>query len=239
MPLTSPALAQQVLIDARIVPADFFGRMSEVEPGLPGPRRPAPGCDRGPQPAAIVSPIKRSTPRRDSAIIGDVGIPEIQAAFDDVFDQAMVFHGFADYMRDYEVFIEVTAGPRTGISPRRLRYRFILCVQAEVRSVLPPETWKRSLDERLLDAGQSGGLDGYVWGVRWQELYPGMSLVPDSSGARRWAGELGRPFHEAVIRANAHCISLVFSDLAVSSVDPGHAPFTVPGGGPDDEIPIR
>jgi len=27
---------------------------------------------------------------------------EIQAAFDDVFDQAIIFHGFADYMRDYE-----------------------------------------------------------------------------------------------------------------------------------------
>jgi hypothetical protein len=28
---------------------------------------------------------------------------DIQTAFDDVFDQAIVFHGFADYMRDYDV----------------------------------------------------------------------------------------------------------------------------------------
>jgi hypothetical protein len=33
----------------------------------------------------------------------EVDISEIQAAFDDVFDQAVVFHGFADYMRDYDV----------------------------------------------------------------------------------------------------------------------------------------
>jgi hypothetical protein len=49
---------------------------------------------------------------------------EIQAEFDDVFDQAVIFHGFADYMRDYEVFIYATADPRTGIKPEHLRYRF-------------------------------------------------------------------------------------------------------------------
>ncbi len=57
----------------------------------------------------------------------DVGRPEIQAAFDDVCDQAILFHGFADYMRDYEVFIYATADPRTGIRPEHLRYRFIHC----------------------------------------------------------------------------------------------------------------
>jgi hypothetical protein len=50
-----------------------------------------------------------------SAIIWDVDIPEIQAAFDDVFDQALIFHGFADYLRDYGLFVYATADPRTGI----------------------------------------------------------------------------------------------------------------------------
>lgn len=68
---------------------------------------------------------------------------------------------------------------------------------------------------------------------QWQVLYPGMKLVPDSADARRWAGELGLPFCEAVIETNGHCISLVFSDLAVQAVDLGYAPFAVSGGGPD------
>jgi hypothetical protein len=38
-----------------------------------------------------------------------------------VLDQAIVFHGFADYMRDYEVFIYATSDPRTGIRPEHLR----------------------------------------------------------------------------------------------------------------------
>jgi hypothetical protein len=168
----------------------------------------------------------------------DVDRAEIQAAFDDVFDQAIVFHGFADYMRDYEVFIYVTADPRTGIRPEHLRYRFIYCVRATVTSAVPPGIWKRSLDDRLVDYEQGRDLDGYVWGVKWQVLDPGMKLVPDSADAQRWSRELGLPFYEAAIETNGHNVSLVFSDLTVQTVQPGHAPFAVPEGGPDFKIPL-
>ncbi len=168
----------------------------------------------------------------------DVDRSGIQAAFNDIFDQAIVFHGFADYMRDYEVFIYATADPRTGITPEHLRYRFTHCVRATVTSALSPEIWKRSLDERLVDYEQDRDLDGYVWGVKWQVLYPGMKLVPDSTDAQRWSDELGLPFYEAVIQTNGHNICLVFSDLIVHTVQQGYAPFVVPDGGPDFKIPL-
>ena len=57
---------------------------------------------------------------------------EINAAFGEIFDQALVFHGFADYMRDYLLYVHCTADPRTGIQPETLRYRFIHCVRAIV-----------------------------------------------------------------------------------------------------------
>ena len=167
-----------------------------------------------------------------------VNTSEIQAAFDDAFDQAIVFHGFADYMRDYEVFIYTTADPRTGIQPEHLRYRFTFCVRAIVTTALSPEVWKRSLDERLVDYEQGRDLDGYVWRVKWQALYPGMKLLPDSADAERWSRALGLPFREAVIETNAHNISLVFSDLAIQTVDPGHAPFVVLDGGPHYHISL-
>jgi len=44
----------------------------------------------------------------------DMDIPQIQAAFYDVFDQAVLFHGFTDYMRDYDVFVYAAADPRAG-----------------------------------------------------------------------------------------------------------------------------
>lgn len=46
------------------------------------------------------------------------------------------------------------------------------------------------------------------------------------------------PFYEAVIRTNGHDISLVFSDLIVDTVAPGHAAFVVPPDGPDAKIPL-
>jgi hypothetical protein len=158
-----------------------------------------------------------------------VNTPEIQTAFDDVFDQSLVFHGFADYMRDYDVFVYVTANPDTGTRSEHLRYRFRHCVRATVTSALEPVIWKRSLDERLVSFEQGRDLDGYVWGVKWQALYPGMKLVPGSADARCWSSDLGVPFYEAIIETSTHNISLVFSDLTVHTVDPGYAPFVVLG----------
>jgi hypothetical protein len=52
------------------------------------------------------------------------------------------------------------------------------------------------------------------------------ALSPEiSAEARRRSGELGLPFHEAVMETNGYNISLVFSDLTVQAVDPGYTPF--------------
>jgi hypothetical protein len=34
-----------------------------------------------------------------------VDVRQMTEAFNDVFDQALDFHGFTDYMRDYDVFV--------------------------------------------------------------------------------------------------------------------------------------
>lgn len=162
----------------------------------------------------------------------------IQAAFDEVFDQAVVFHGFTDYMRDYDVFVYTTADPRTGIAAQHLRYRFTHCVRASVTSALSPQVWSRSLDDRLVDYDQGRDLDGYVWGVKWQDLYPGMRLLDESDDAQQWSRDLGLPFYEASIETNAHKISLVFADLVVDIIGSGYAPFVVPDGGSDFTIAI-
>ncbi|MDQ0616757.1 YxiG-like protein [Arthrobacter globiformis] len=156
---------------------------------------------------------------------------ELSAAFEDVFDQSIVFHGFAEHMRDYDVFVLVTADPSTGIKPEYRRYRFTHCVRATVTSAIPPSVWIRSLDERLLDYRafmESSDIDGYVWGVNHQDLYPGITLLDGSAEAADWTQQVGIPFHEARIEANGHNVELVFSDLDITLVKPGYAPFTVP-----------
>ena len=158
---------------------------------------------------------------------GGVDRDAIQRAFDDVFDQALIFHSYTDYMRDYELITYATAAPSTGIQPSFDRYRFRFCVRADISTTVTPKTWRASLDERLIDHETGKDLDGFVWGVKWQNLYPGMRLLDVSETAEMWAHELAMPFHEAVIETNANRIALVFSDLEVSTVEPGYAPFTV------------
>lgn len=161
---------------------------------------------------------------------------ELSAAFEEVFDEAIVFHGFADHMRDYDVYIETSGDSRTGIQPAHLRYRFTQCVRATATTAVRRDVWKESLDERLLDHQaylQAEDLNGYVWGVKWQCLYPGISLLDGTAEAAQWTAGLGIPFYEARIETNGHNLELVFSDLIVTSLDPGFAPFTVPSSGRD------
>jgi hypothetical protein len=143
-----------------------------------------------------------------------------------------------EYMRDYDIYIYATADPRTGIQPEHFRYRFKHCVMANATSAVRPEVWKRSLDERLIDYETGRDLDGYVWGVAWQILYPGFTLLQESPATMRWSDEFGMPFYEAKLETNGHDLRLVFADLTVETVAPGLAPFVVPAGGPDFKIPL-
>jgi hypothetical protein len=150
----------------------------------------------------------------------------LEQMLDETFDHAVVHHGYTNYMRDYEVFIYATAAPSTGVAPTYRRYLFRYCVEARCETSVPAEIWQVSLDDRLLDhetADPDRG--GYVWGVKCHCLYPGAGLLPESEAARRWSKAVGIDFHEVRIETNAHDLTLIFSDLQVSEVQVGYAPF--------------
>lgn len=149
----------------------------------------------------------------------------LEQLLDDAFDTAVVHHGYTSYMRDYEVIVYATADPRTGIEPTHMRYLFRYCVEARCETTVRPDTWRISLDERLIDHETGVDLDGYVWGVKWHCLYPGATILPESETTRRWAQAVGIDFHEVCLETNAHSLTLVFSDLQVSKVAAGYAPF--------------
>jgi len=163
---------------------------------------------------------------------------EITSALDEAFDQAILFHGYADFMRDYDVVIYATADPRTGIPPDHLLYRFRHCVRANITTAVRPDVWPNSLDDRLTDYDQGVELDGYVWGVKWQCIYPGMRLVKDSRDASEWSERIDLPLYQALIETNGHNIDLIFSGLEVTSLQPGWSPFTLNEDGPDGKIPL-
>ena len=151
----------------------------------------------------------------------------IKNALDEIFDQAVLFHAFTDYMRDYEVIVYVSTDPRSGMSPTTLSYLFKYCVEAHVETAVRPDVWKSSLSDELLDRKTGPGHRGYGWGIRWQNLYPGATLVSDSPAASKWKTEIGMDFHEVKFETDSHNLSLVFSDLEVKEVKPGYIPFEV------------
>ena len=152
----------------------------------------------------------------------------LQQTLDEIFDKALVYHGYTDYLRDYELIVYLTADPRTGTMPVYRRYLFRYCVEARCRSTVRPDDWKVSLDDRRIRHDTGSDLDGFVWGVKWHALSPGATVVTDSAAATLWSGAIGIPFHEIRIGTNAHEITLVCSELAVSVLPPGYAPFRLP-----------
>lgn len=152
----------------------------------------------------------------------------LASGLEEMFDHTLVHHGFTTYMRDYEMIVWKPADQHSGIESRYMRFLFRSCPEAVVRSALDPETWTRSMDEELIKA-QPVTMEstGYVWGVRYQELYPGAEIVENSELARRWTAQVGVPFYEVNIKANAQHIKLIFADLAVEEVTAGYTPFTV------------
>ncbi|TXK35116.1 hypothetical protein [Nonomuraea sp. C10] len=157
---------------------------------------------------------------------------KLQQALDDLFDQSLLRHGFVDHMRDYQLAILPMPDPRTGTTPAPLRYLFRYCVQATCTTALPAHTWRVSLDDRLTTYESGVELDGYVWGVNFQSLYPGATLVSDSPIARSWAAAIGIDFHEVRIETNVHDLTLVFSDLHIEELPP-------PTSGHGHEFPVQ
>lgn len=151
----------------------------------------------------------------------------LQELLDETFDHAVLHHGYTDYMRDYEVIVHATADPRTGVASAHRRYLFRYCVEARCETSVRADVWRVSLDDGLIDHETGAGLDGFVWGVKWHGLYPGARILPGSEAARRWSKALGIAFHEVRVETNAHDLTLLFSDLQVSEVRAGYAPFVV------------
>jgi hypothetical protein len=140
----------------------------------------------------------------------------IQAALDDMFDCPVLRHGFTDYSRDYEVVWQ-GIGPRTG---KQYVTTFRACVEAHCTVDLSPEMFP--LDDVFIDFERweaAGAPDGYVWGVKWANNYPGATYVNDSERAARWSALLNVPMHEVIFQTNPFTLTLVFHELQVTLAD--------------------
>jgi hypothetical protein len=149
----------------------------------------------------------------------------IQALLEEVSDYAVVFHGYADYGRDYEVVFYEVDDPASGVDPFLARCVFKHCVVAEVETTLSPQVWRDSLDDQLIDRRAARDVAGYAWGTRWQRNHPGVTAVYESERTQAWTKRVGIPFSEVGIETDAHRITLVFSELVVIQHPGEYVPY--------------
>ena len=144
-----------------------------------------------------------------------------------MFDMAIVEHHFTDYMRDYDIFVDVV-GPIPGTYKSqvigRCRYRFTHCVLAETKTAVRDKTWLLSWEDTFIDwqaYRDAGEPEGYVFGVKYMNAYPGLLYVTESPTAREWTGRLNKPMHEVDIETDAHNIRLVFHNVEITWTSEG------------------
>ena len=153
-----------------------------------------------------------------------------------LFDQAVVQHGFTRHLRDYDVIVDrIASSPKSALDAAsdhhsyveaRYRYRFTHCVAATVETKLTDETWRVSWNDHFTDLDawkRAGEPEGFVFGVRWADAYPGGRLVHESVLALDWSRRLGRQMHEAVIETNMWTLRLIFHNLRVTRSAVGDA----------------
>lgn len=134
------------------------------------------------------------------------------------FDAAIVRHGFTDYIRDYEIIVAARNGPpNTDVH----KYQFIGCVEAHYQTKLNG-LFAQSLSDEFVYSGpdypDKENPDGFIWGVRFADAYPGMEYLETGERAGYWSGLMGRKMHEITVETNAYLLRLVFADVRYSFV---------------------
>ena len=145
------------------------------------------------------------------------------------FDAAILRHGFVDYMRDYQLIVSARNGPPyTDVH----RYLFVGCVEAVYQSAIAPEHLPRSLPDDLVYSGpdypDKDDPDGFIWGVRYANAYPGLSYIADGKRAAYWRDRLSRPMHDVFLETEAYTLLLVFADVRYEFLGSDDQPGLLP-----------
>jgi len=150
------------------------------------------------------------------------------------FDAAILRHGFVDYMRDYELLVSARDGPpNTDIH----RYLFVGCVEATFETKVVNAAW---FSDAFVFAGpdypDKDEPDGFIWGVRHADAYPGLTYLDRGPRAAHWSEKLARPMHEVRLETNAYVLRLVFADIRYAYM--GREGENLPPRSKDYPIPV-
>lgn len=139
-----------------------------------------------------------------------------------LLDVAILSHGFAPYMRDYDVLIEAMWGEKEwGDASGRYLCRFSHCPEARLVNCLGGTGWRQSWADVFTNCDEwekTGAPEGFVWGVCWSLAYPGLTYIDNSELAAKWSEEIEKEMHESTIETNAFTLNLIFHDFTITKI---------------------
>ena len=139
-----------------------------------------------------------------------------------LLDVAILSHGFASHMRDYDILIEAMWGEKEwGDAKGRYLCRFTHCPEAHVLTSIGDEAWRQAWTDTFIDYAEwqkNGEPEGFVWGVCWSDAYPGLKYVDNSELAAKWTRRFGKEMHETVLETNAFTLQLIFNEFTITKI---------------------
>jgi hypothetical protein len=137
-------------------------------------------------------------------------------------DVAILHHGFAPHMRDYDIVFEGLWGTNEWADAKgTYRLRFTHCPEATTTTAVSDSGWQQAWSDVFIDYSQwlaAGEPAGFVWGVNGSTAYPGLSYIDDSPRAEHWSERLGKSMHEISIATEAFKLHIVFHDFCVTKL---------------------
>lgn len=80
----------------------------------------------------------------------------------------------------------------------------------------------QSWDDVFIDFDKyekAGGPEGYVWGSNHIGIYPGFTLVDNSSKAKDWSEKIGKPMQEVELEAEIFTMNFIFHDWSIKKLN--------------------
>lgn len=137
---------------------------------------------------------------------------------EDIYDVAVLRHGFTNYVRDYEIEIEANwIGELAGRYVLTFKHCYDLTYETLVNDDLIRESWDDIFTNYELWK-KCNEPSGFVWGTNWSLAYPGFSSIKDSARAKKWSNRLKKTMIEVLLETNSFRINLIFESSTLRKI---------------------
>jgi hypothetical protein len=138
---------------------------------------------------------------------------------DEIYDVAIIRHGFTDYVRDYRFEIEANwIGDLAG----RYVLTFTHCYELTYKTLVDDDSIKESWNDLFTNFEtwkKHNEPEGFVWGTNWSLAYPGFDEIVDSEKAKNWSKRLSKEMKEVRLQANSFKINLIYETWNLKKIN--------------------